>query len=198
MQQWLAWNPMCGSGSPHTQLFACLCLVSAVIKGMHHHNQPFLCHTIFYFIKTGSSVSSWSVSQLHMQLKMTLKSIFLSSYPKCQYCWQSTMSSVCGVQDWNDQASCMLGSTLPTELQPSLSDNDHGSKCCLKVVFFFKSLGSEMQRGDNFITKKVPPPPVSPPRVQPCLFVLELILDQAVLQLRDLPAFAFQMLGLKE
>jgi hypothetical protein len=34
---WLSWNSLCRPGWPWTQKFACLCLPSAGIKGMHHH-----------------------------------------------------------------------------------------------------------------------------------------------------------------
>jgi hypothetical protein len=33
-------NSLCRPGWPRTQKFACLCLQSAGIKGMHHHTQP--------------------------------------------------------------------------------------------------------------------------------------------------------------
>jgi hypothetical protein len=41
---WLSWNSLWRPGWPRTQKFACLCLPSAGIKGVHHHTWPVLSY----------------------------------------------------------------------------------------------------------------------------------------------------------
>jgi hypothetical protein len=59
---WLSWNSLCRPGWPRTQKSTCLCLPSAVIKGMHPHTR-----LLFYcFLRQGyiqprlASTSSYS------------------------------------------------------------------------------------------------------------------------------------------
>jgi hypothetical protein len=49
---WLSWNSLCRSGCPQTQKSACLCLLSAGIKGVHHHALLFLsfCGSLLPFV----------------------------------------------------------------------------------------------------------------------------------------------------
>jgi hypothetical protein len=39
VKPWLSWNSLCRPGWPRTQRSACLCLPSAGIKGMCHHDR---------------------------------------------------------------------------------------------------------------------------------------------------------------
>jgi hypothetical protein len=46
---WLSWNSLCRPSWPRTQKSACLYLLSAGIKGVHHHARQKISFSFFFF-----------------------------------------------------------------------------------------------------------------------------------------------------